>query len=567
MAAMYHIANGERVPISKDIEEKLSEECKDFVFNCCIVVDPRKRWSVEQLRKHPWLAQCAETRAMEEADGGGGTLKPGPLKSSASNSQSQEIHVQRDPRAAKGRENVSDNSNDSKEGKKEMSGGREGRKLPKTPSGETGGSGGGSDNNFSPTVTATTASNINENSNGNSSTSGGGNAGEEQPPEMPRRPKKKSSKVVDKGGVTPDPNSRRPLPSKPTVDDSTTETAAAPTEAAASILNQTDASPRPSNRGGRTESNTDALKSEGSSPPKQPYVPPTLLEQQEELRRMMEEQSRKTLLLQQQIDEQQAKVMRLREQGEQQVMLQQQMAQQSLLQPQFRSERSDRMESPRYAKLKKYTGAAPPPTLNVMQNMHHMQMQQQMQMQQGSSSSRPSGAPAGQFIHDTNSYASAVSRAKNSSLSIRQQAMEELTRNEFANNRNRTISAGVSGACVTPKAGLSRTLPPLQSLREHSVGMGINSTDSSMISVPMLPLRHIASAPTAVLQPIIAEAKKQHKEHGGGGGGGLAPLAHGADATAIHEAEREERRRRKERRRQKQRDRDREQAQMEHGGA
>lgn len=205
----------------------------------------------------------------------------------------------------------------------------------------------------------------------------------------------------------------------------------------------------------------------------------------------------------------------------------------------------------------------------------------------GGEGDRPSAPPAGQFIYGTNSYANAVARAKNpNSLSIRQQyvdcsgplpsapyspspfllllprAMAELTRNEAATNlRNRTISAGVSGACVTPKAGLSRTLPPLQSMRvvEHNVGMGVDQRAQDM--VPMLPLRHIASAPTAVLQPILDQAKLLKPLGAGGGGGG------GEGAEAVHDATREDRKRRKARRREKERERERRQREEEAGGA
>ena len=64
------------------------------------------------------------------------------------------------------------------------------------------------------------------------------------------------------------------------------------------------------------------------------------------------------------------------------------------------------------------------------------------------------------------------------------------------------MSAGVHNACITPSAGLSRTLPPLQQMRSHQL-MSATGGDMTSQAVPMLPLRQIASAPTKILQPVI----------------------------------------------------------------
>ena len=429
MAAMYHIANGEKPPLPAAIEQDLPPLALEFLYDCCCCPDPSKRWTVAKLLTHPFLAPATEEALMARAEG---------VAPAAIAAESQE------PTRA------------DKE-----------RRLPATPV---------------------------------------------EAPAMPRRPKKKKEGKRERRRKE-DANESRPLP-RPT---------------AKEVGSPPPAEARPQNRGGRTEINTASLS---SAPLSTSSPPASLADQQSELRRMMDEQSRKTLKLQQEIDEQQAKVQRLREQE----------AQQSALQ--MRMNASSHNESPRYAKLKKYSGGGMPSPRVGMQPM-------QVAPMQGMQDARPSGAQAGMFGGSSNSYNQQVRRAKNSSLSIRQQALEELTRGGggaggYGGGRSsRTISAGVSGACVTPKAGLSRTLPPLQSLREHSVGVGMGG---ERVSVPMLPLRHIASAPTAVLQPILAEAKKQMA---------LAPLDAGG-AAQVHAAEKEERRKRKERRKSKQRGRERE---------
>lgn len=154
--------------------------------------------------------------------------------------------------------------------------------------------------------------------------------------------------------------------------------------------------------------------------------------------------------------------------------------------------------------------------------------------------SRPTGASAGLFVNNTNSYG----RSSSSSV-VRQQAMEELTRANYQKQVNRkAVSAGVSNACITPQAGLSRQLPPLQQLREHQIMDGQGG--GTRMAVQMLPMRQIASAPTAVLQPVIdlLNAEKSSNRL-------IAPL--GSSPNAIHDVEREEKKRRKERRREKQR--------------
>lgn len=60
MAAMYHIANGERPPLGKEVENKVSGECKDFIYNCCCCPDPEERKTVKELLEHPWLAEASE---------------------------------------------------------------------------------------------------------------------------------------------------------------------------------------------------------------------------------------------------------------------------------------------------------------------------------------------------------------------------------------------------------------------------------------------------------------------------------------------------------------------------
>jgi hypothetical protein len=123
--------------------------------------------------------------------------------------------------------------------------------------------------------------------------------------------------------------------------------------------------------------------------------------------------------------------------------------------------------------------------------------------------------------------------------------MEELARSRYQKHSNRNaISAGVGNACVTPHDGLSRQLPPLLQLREHQIMDGRGG--GTRMSVPMLPMRQIASAPTAVLQPVIdlLNAEKSSNRL-------IAPL--GSSPQSIHDVEREDKKRRKERRREKQR--------------
>eukprot|EP00519_Triparma_laevis_P000697 CAMPEP_0182504894 /NCGR_PEP_ID=MMETSP1321-20130603/18079_1 /TAXON_ID=91990 /ORGANISM="Bolidomonas sp., Strain RCC1657" /LENGTH=405 /DNA_ID=CAMNT_0024710335 /DNA_START=299 /DNA_END=1513 /DNA_ORIENTATION=- len=81
MAAMYHIANGERPPLTKGVE--VSEECNDFIYNCCCVPEPLSRSTVEELLEHVWLSEASEEAAMAEADGEelpGDAMIPGPIK-------------------------------------------------------------------------------------------------------------------------------------------------------------------------------------------------------------------------------------------------------------------------------------------------------------------------------------------------------------------------------------------------------------------------------------------------------------------------------------------------------
>lgn len=33
----------------------ISEECYDFIFNCCVVRDAKKRWNAEDLLNHPFI--------------------------------------------------------------------------------------------------------------------------------------------------------------------------------------------------------------------------------------------------------------------------------------------------------------------------------------------------------------------------------------------------------------------------------------------------------------------------------------------------------------------------------
>ena len=154
--------------------------------------------------------------------------------------------------------------------------------------------------------------------------------------------------------------------------------------------------------------------------------------------------------------------------------------------------------------------------------------------------SRPTGASAGLFVNNTNSYG----RSSSSSV-VRQQAMEELTRANYQKQANRkAVSAGVSNACMTPQAGLSRQLPPLQQLREHQIMDGQGG--GTRMAVQMLPMRQIASAPTAVLQPVIDLLNSQKSSNRL-----IAPL--GSSPNTIHDVEREEKKRRKERKREKQR--------------
>ena len=132
-------------------------------------------------------------------------------------------------------------------------------------------------------------------------------------------------------------------------------------------------------------------------------------------------------------------------------------------------------------------------------------------------------------------------------MTIRQQALAELARSEFTSayqpRKSRTISAGVHNACVTPSAGLSRTLPPLQQMRSHQL-MSAAGGDMMSQAVPMLPLRQIASAPTKVLQPVIDAV---NSEKGRDGRLTVAPLENAA--AGVHEAQRGERRRRREEKR------------------
>ena len=78
MAAMYHIANGERPPLPKEIESSIPPECKNFIFDCCCNVDPLKRSTVFALLEHPWLVQALESAAMADAEGSR-TWLPGPI--------------------------------------------------------------------------------------------------------------------------------------------------------------------------------------------------------------------------------------------------------------------------------------------------------------------------------------------------------------------------------------------------------------------------------------------------------------------------------------------------------
>lgn len=51
------------------VPENFSEECYDFVFNCCLQRDPKKRWSAEQLAKHPFLQKSPESEELQQSLG------------------------------------------------------------------------------------------------------------------------------------------------------------------------------------------------------------------------------------------------------------------------------------------------------------------------------------------------------------------------------------------------------------------------------------------------------------------------------------------------------------------
>lgn len=38
----------------------ISDECYDFIFNCCIKRDPKERWAVKDLLDHPFICKDTE---------------------------------------------------------------------------------------------------------------------------------------------------------------------------------------------------------------------------------------------------------------------------------------------------------------------------------------------------------------------------------------------------------------------------------------------------------------------------------------------------------------------------
>ena len=84
MAAMYHIANGEKPPIGKEVEATIGAECKSFIYECCCCPNPSDRKAVKVLLEHAWLTEAVESAMMEDAEGSArmieGAMIPGPIK-------------------------------------------------------------------------------------------------------------------------------------------------------------------------------------------------------------------------------------------------------------------------------------------------------------------------------------------------------------------------------------------------------------------------------------------------------------------------------------------------------
>ena len=538
MAAMYHIANGEKPPLPDDVMAKISDECKSFIFDCCCCPNAKARKPVRFLLQHPWLQQCKDQTSVN-GDGMEGVMLPGPISPIGHSARREKEGG--GPAAPDGKvpaaaaEPAVTKATTKKDKKKKKT-----RKLPKTPPGP-------GDTDFASNVAADDSA----------------SAANAAPPTIPKRPNKKGAADHDQAVEQRQPHQQqehqahpRPLPDPEKQAEVTAER-------------------RPSNRGSKNEwdGTTASSSSSGSGKKSSSYSRPTLQQQQDELRKMMEDQSKKIWKKQQEIDAQTEFVnaARLKQQQQQQQLLLQQQDQQMV--SQVPSQPHPNKNSPRQAKLRIKTSrivsysdgmqsASPSPrwtnSPTPRESEESIRRESEGNIRRSSlriitdhagGTARPTGASAGLFVNESDNLYAGL---KQSSASLaRQQAMQELTRNEFAGGRqyrknpNRNaISAGVGNACVTPQAGLSRQLPPLQQLREHQVMDGQNG--STRMAVPILPLRQIASAPTAILQPVIEMINAQKTSNRL-----IAPL--GSSPGDIHEAERIERKRRKERRREKQR--------------
>ena len=82
MAAMYHIANGEKPPLPNDVLSSISAECKSFIYEFCCCPNAKDRKRVNILLQHPFLTEAVEAGMMEgaeDSEGGGEAMLPGPV--------------------------------------------------------------------------------------------------------------------------------------------------------------------------------------------------------------------------------------------------------------------------------------------------------------------------------------------------------------------------------------------------------------------------------------------------------------------------------------------------------
>jgi len=267
MAAMYHIANGERPPLPKEIESSIPPECKNFIFDCCCNVDPLKRSTVFALLEHPWLVQALESAAMADAEGSR-TWLPGPIdfekkyKKKAAPVNEKEVEKDKENEKDKKKEKEKDKKKEKDKEQKDTKKKKSRRKLPNTPSN----------------------GDVNDNNN--------------DAPEMPARPAKRKDK-----------NSERPLPvaAPPAIIEARPLNPGSKTERDTTALNSNQASPDVSlnsnvhsNSNSDSNSNTNTNTNTNMNTNTNTNTNP---DDVNDLKRMMEEQNRKTLLLQQQIDQ------------------------------------------------------------------------------------------------------------------------------------------------------------------------------------------------------------------------------------------------------------------------